>query len=665
MTNQPRQDGFPMPFARCLTTKAALPRDGGSFDLLLRLKVAFPDAGLDRPPLQLALVIDRSGSMSGAPLDAAKEAAERAVGMLLPGDRVAVVSYDHQVRVDVPLSLVGGADGEVGDGREAIVRAIRAIGAGGTTALHAGWAEGVTQVLSQVDPAALMRVVLLSDGLANVGVRDAATIARDVAEATQHGVTTSALGLGLRYDEDLLRAVADAGQGNYFFIEDAGQVVEVFQQELAGLSALRGRRLRLGALQPGVLLRHVASGMVHDQDGLALPDLVAGLGSETLLSVQMTPTTTPPTLLLSWDDVLSGQREELRLSLDLPLLQAAELDALPLEAEVIQARRLLELSEFKDSFRAATLARDLVKARSQVKAASAVVAAMPAGPERRREAEELERLSGMLEKRDLERATRFAGQVAYAHRVSRKDEELKSMAASEAIWREAKTKAVAKMEASLGDAVTQPVPPAPRAGAVPARNAIVGKLLFETGVPRADGGVTRIEVVQGDLTDQPLDAIVNSTNRGLFGSSGVDGAIHRRGGPSLTRASRALGEIDYGSAVFTPGFDLPAGFVIHTATLPWRGGGSRELTVLRRCYLSSLDLAERIGAKSVGLPAIGTGAYGYPMVESAQVAVDAVLDYLRHHQIELVRLVLLDAAQGIDYHRAWAAATVAEALAAR
>src|SRR5690606_29018573 len=122
-----------------------------------------------------------------------------------------------------------------------------------STALFAGWAEGVTQVMTCSVADASARVVLLSDGQANVGLRDAPAIATDVGEAAAHGVTTTTMGFGRSYDENLLRTMADAGQGNYVFIEDESQVAEAFQHELSGLSALRGKNVRLEA-SAGVVL---------------------------------------------------------------------------------------------------------------------------------------------------------------------------------------------------------------------------------------------------------------------------------------------------------------------------------------------------------------------------------------------------------------------------
>ena len=142
------------------------------------------------------------------------------------------------------------------------------------------------------------------------------------------------------------------------------------------------------------------------------------------------------------------------------------------------------------------------------------------------------------------------------------------------------------------------------------------------------------------ITDQGVDAIVNSSNRGLFGASGVDGAIHRRAGPALKAATQAVAPINFGEAVFTSGYDLPAQYVIHTATPPW-GATGKELQLLAQCYEAALALADRLGVKSIALPAIGTGAYGYPAVEATRAAATVVNTWLTSRgSFETVRFVV-------------------------
>lgn len=144
----------------------------------------------------------------------------------------------------------------------------------------------------------------------------------------------------------------------------------------------------------------------------------------------------------------------------------------------------------------------------------------------------------------------------------------------------------------------------------------------------------------GDITAEDVDAIVNAANSSLLGGGGVDGAIHRSAGPELVQACRALGGCTTGDAKATPGFRLPARWVIHTVGPVWRGGTAGEAELLASCYRRSLEVAEGIGARSVAFPAISTGVYGYPAEEAAALAIDTIR--ATPTSVELVRLVAFD-----------------------
>jgi len=136
-----------------------------------------------------------------------------------------------------------------------------------------------------------------------------------------------------------------------------------------------------------------------------------------------------------------------------------------------------------------------------------------------------------------------------------------------------------------------------------------------------------IKVVQGDITQLRVDAIVNAANSTLLGGGGVDGAIHRAAGPELKAYCEKLGGCPTGEAKITPGFKLPAKYVIHTVGPVWHGGKSNEPALLANCYRNSLELALKNGVKTIVFPSISTGAYGYPKNEAAKIAVAVMREY--------------------------------------
>jgi O-acetyl-ADP-ribose deacetylase (regulator of RNase III) len=154
-------------------------------------------------------------------------------------------------------------------------------------------------------------------------------------------------------------------------------------------------------------------------------------------------------------------------------------------------------------------------------------------------------------------------------------------------------------------------------------------------------GQATLELVEGDLTRQDTDAIVNAANPSLLGGGGVDGAIHRAGGPKILEECRQIGGCPTGEARLTTGGNLQARYVIHTVGPVYKGGGHREPELLASCYRESLKLAAAKGLASVAFPSISTGAYGYPMAEAARIALKTAMDGLATHpQIKLVRFVL-------------------------
>jgi len=158
--------------------------------------------------------------------------------------------------------------------------------------------------------------------------------------------------------------------------------------------------------------------------------------------------------------------------------------------------------------------------------------------------------------------------------------------------------------------------------------------------------LARLRVLQADITTLAVDAIVNAANESLLGGGGVDGAIHRAAGPRLLEACRALGGCPTGEARITPGFDLPARWVVHTPGPVWRGGDDGEPALLAACYANSLALAAEHGATSLAFPGLSTGVYGYPLEAATDVAVDTLLGELPRHEavVDVVLCTFGDAA---------------------
>lgn len=142
----------------------------------------------------------------------------------------------------------------------------------------------------------------------------------------------------------------------------------------------------------------------------------------------------------------------------------------------------------------------------------------------------------------------------------------------------------------------------------------------------------KITFVQGDITKESVDAIVNAANSSLMGGGGVDGAIHRAGGPLILEECKKImaeiGRLPTGQAVITTGGNLPAKYVIHAVGPIWNGGTRNEPQLLKDCYINCLKLADEKGIKTIAFPSISTGAYRYPLEEAAQIAVSAIKEYL-------------------------------------
>ena len=388
---------LPQPLIRFRPLRPAVPSDQPS-SLELLISIATPELPAElqtrpRPPLNLALVIDRSGSMAGRKLSDARKAARFLASELTSRDRLAIVAFDDQVQVVMPSSPVRDP--------QPFIDAINTIHSGGCTALFDGWLAGATEVASHLDPAGLNRVLLLSDGQANQGPTDQQEIAAKVAGLTTRGISTSAFGLGDGFDEDLMGAIASAGDGTLAFIENPGQLADLYASELQGLATTIGRKVSLGLRgKHGVELVDVLNDLDATQFGnLRLPNLRAG--QELNVGVQLKlPAWAPNQELLSvrlaWDAPGASERQSFVQMLTLPVM--AEADVRELDTDPAVAEQLALLRANRERRRAIEqLDRgDMAGAETRLCQAAALFAAMPASKLASRELKLLEEKRALL-----------------------------------------------------------------------------------------------------------------------------------------------------------------------------------------------------------------------------------------------------------------------------
>ncbi|MDG2989638.1 VWA domain-containing protein [Candidatus Synechococcus calcipolaris G9] len=305
-----------------------------TLDVLIKITPPLPDVPSDRTPLNLGLVIDRSGSMGGYKIDYARQAACFAVEELLPTDRVSITLFDNQIDTLIPSTLVNH--------KASILSQIKRIHARGSTALHQGWLNGGVQVSQHLDPQCLNRVLLLSDGLANVGETNPDRISQDVHGLQQKGISTTTLGLGEDYDEDLLLAMAQSGDGNFYHIQSPEELPNIFEVELQGLMATVGRVVSLG-IEPqgeGKVLRVLNNLERTPKDRLKLANLVMGKPILVVVRLQIPAQASGQgadnlcQFRLAWNSPDTPDRQELRATLSLEAINHHLWEQLPENKEV-------------------------------------------------------------------------------------------------------------------------------------------------------------------------------------------------------------------------------------------------------------------------------------------------------------------------------------------
>jgi Ca-activated chloride channel family protein len=385
--------------------------------LLIRIvPPAINSATALRPPLNLALVLDHSGSMAGnQKIGFARQAAAFAVEQLLPTDRVSVTIFDDEVETILPSTPA--------EHKAAIIARISAVQPRNSTALHAGWQEGGRQVQQHLMPEGLNRVLLLTDGLANVGVTTSDAICTDVKSLANQGVSTTTLGVGRDYNEDLLEAMARSGDGNYYFIESPVQLADTFQTEMMGLMATVGRALVL-ELRPGegVVVADVLNDLSHDPAGrLLLPNLILGIPLEVVVCLNVPPRNLANDLLdltLTWTHPQDGpQCSQARLSM--PTVGEVEWNALAADVTV-QERAALQLAGRYKREASRFLERgDEEGARPWLAQARQVLAGLPRTADLDQEDQDLAALDARLEAADYDSCTKMAKSQHYSRSHTR------------------------------------------------------------------------------------------------------------------------------------------------------------------------------------------------------------------------------------------------------
>ncbi|HEY9600430.1 MAG TPA: macro domain-containing protein [Allocoleopsis sp.] len=558
-----------VPTIDLIPLRAAVSSDSPTtLDVLVRIIPPAVEVELKRPTLNIGLVIDRSGSMHGQKIEYVRQAACYAVHQLLPSDRVSVTIYDDRVETLVPSTLAVQ--------KTNIVRKIQQIQSRGSTALHAGWLQGQNEVARYLNPEHLNRVILLSDGLANVGVTNPDAIASDVHRLAQQGVSTTTMGVGNDYDQNLLEAMASSGDGNFYYIESPQQLPTIFQAELQGLMATVGHTVSLGIEpQAGVELADVLNDLEINRKGrYQLTNLVIGNPIEVVVRLRV-PAMSQATNLcyfrLAWNDPQNPERQKIRMALQLPIVSTAQLEEFPLNLEVQEQVALLMAARAKKEAVRLVEQSNYAEASQLLQDTRLSVLDISNSAQMQQEVSDLTQLDTDIQARQYKKFTRSSSSQSYYRQRSSRE----------------------------------------RYRQVYAQNIL-----------------HRMEVVEGDITRQAVDVIVNATDNSFSGSGGVDAAIHAVAGPELQEACRLLNGISTGEAKITNGYNLPARFIIHTVGPVWQGGDRSEGEILARCYRNSLALAEQYSLRTLAFPAISTGTFGFPIELASKIAVREVSRFL-------------------------------------
>lgn len=299
----------------------------------------------ERAPLNLALVLDRSGSMQGDKLRYVQQAACHVLDLLDERDRIAVVAYDDTVTLIAPSEAV------TVQSRTRLKERINALQPGGWTNLGDGWLEGCRAIAAQLLPTGVNRALLLTDGLANRGITDIEELTHHARELRQRGISTSTFGVGLDFNENLLEALANNGGGHFFYIERPTQIPEVFRKELGELLAVFAREAFLRITIPPGMAVELLGDLPHERDGQQLRIFLGDLcmGEQRMLYTRvLTPPDAPGTSVvlnatLGYAD-LDARTQTVSSEVAFSYTREAELLLAPFYAAILERASAVEMA---------------------------------------------------------------------------------------------------------------------------------------------------------------------------------------------------------------------------------------------------------------------------------------------------------------------------------
>lgn len=381
-------------------------------------------AATDQPaqclPRNLCLILDRSGSMHGPKIKAARDAACRVVDSLLPTDRLSVLAFDDQIEVVCSSQLVTD--------KTELKSKILGITVRGNTALHEAWVRGAMELNRFVEEYAHNRILLLTDGEANVGETNPATIIRQSKEMASRHLSTSTIGIGNDFNEELLIPMASAGMGNAWHVVESEDIQKVLVSELQGMTAQVGSNVRLKMVpSAGVELLDVVNDLETSPDGwLKLANLCLGIPLQIVFKVKLTPPQSSPALLtvsLHWTDQASGVPAEMKAENRIWFTSEAEAPAFAINREVKKNAYLLRIARHKtkaiahlDQDRINSAAEEILTALRLIKIAEGEIGEDPALTEQDRILGEFHTMLASGDRKGTRKSLRYSSYIQQTSR---------------------------------------------------------------------------------------------------------------------------------------------------------------------------------------------------------------------------------------------------------